>query len=51
MDWELDLLKPLTIEVDFQKAGKTAYVATTWAGYVGVFTGLRPGNPFTVFIA
>jgi len=33
MDWELDFLEPLTIEIDFQRGGKTLYVATSWAGY------------------
>lgn len=43
MDWDMPDLMPLTIEVDFVKKGKLQYRATTWAGYVGVLTGLRPG--------
>jgi hypothetical protein len=42
MDWEMSALKKLTIEVDFQRNNKTVFLATTWAGYVGVFTGLIP---------
>lgn len=44
MDWEMDVLKPLTIEVDFRHNGATIFLATTWAGYLGVFTGMRPGE-------
>jgi hypothetical protein len=43
MDWEMPDLMPLTIEVDFVQGGELQYRATTWAGYVGVLTGLRPG--------
>lgn len=42
MDWGMEFLKPLTIEVDFVKGGRSQYVATTWVGYVGVLTGMRP---------
>jgi hypothetical protein len=41
MDWEMPELQPLTIEVDFVKGGTLVHRATTWAGYVGVLTGLR----------
>ena len=44
MDWDMPELKKLTIEVDFIKNGNVLYTATTWAGYVGVLTGLRPGG-------
>jgi N-acylethanolamine-hydrolysing acid amidase len=37
------LLRNLTIEVDFQSKGQTVFTATTYAGYVGVLTGMRPG--------
>lgn len=37
MDWQLDFLEPLTIEVDFQRGGKSLYSATTWAGYGSSF--------------
>lgn len=42
MDWEIPELKDLTIEVDFTKDGKKIFSATTWAGYVGVMTGIKP---------
>jgi hypothetical protein len=35
----MEFLRPLTIEVDFVKGGRTQYLATTWVGYVGVLTG------------
>jgi hypothetical protein len=41
MDWEMPELQPLTIEVDFIKGGVLVHRATTWAGYVGVLTGVR----------
>ena len=37
-------LQPLTIEVDFVRAGRVAFRATTWAGYIGILTGVRPGG-------
>ena len=32
----------MTIEVDFIKNNKILFTATTWAGYIGVMTGLAP---------
>ena len=43
MDWDMPALQALTIEVDFVSQGKTLFSATTWAGYVGVLTGVRAG--------
>lgn len=42
MDWNLDILKDITIELDFQRDGKTLFIATSWAGYIGIFTGMKP---------
>ena len=46
MDWEMEFLRPLTIEVEFVKGGHPLCIATTWVGYVGVLTGmaLRPSS-------
>eukprot|EP00179_Madagascaria_erythrocladioides_P006642 CAMPEP_0198315184 /NCGR_PEP_ID=MMETSP1450-20131203/5542_1 /TAXON_ID=753684 ORGANISM="Madagascaria erythrocladiodes, Strain CCMP3234" /NCGR_SAMPLE_ID=MMETSP1450 /ASSEMBLY_ACC=CAM_ASM_001115 /LENGTH=251 /DNA_ID=CAMNT_0044018283 /DNA_START=66 /DNA_END=818 /DNA_ORIENTATION=+ len=49
MDWYGDYLRPLTIEVAFQRAKRTVFTATTWAGYVGVLTGMRH-NAFGVSV-
>jgi len=38
------VLRKLTIRVEFQKNGKTLYWGTTYAGYVGLLTGMRPGK-------
>jgi hypothetical protein len=38
-----DLLRSIAIEVHFMKNNSLAYMATTFAGYVGVLTGERPG--------
>ena len=43
MDWEMEWLAPLTIEVEFVRGGNTLFVAPTWAGAVGVLTACKPG--------
>lgn len=37
------VLRNLVINVQFQSQGKTIYYGVTYAGYVGLLTGLRPG--------
>ena len=49
MDWMIPLLKQFTIEVDFRRNKKTVYKATTWAGYIGILTGMKP-NKFSVSV-
>ena len=44
MDWGMNILKPLTIEIDCRRNDQTVFIATTWAGFLGVFTGMRPGE-------
>lgn len=44
MDWGMDLLADLTIEIEFIKGGRTLFITTTWAGYVGVLTGIKPSS-------
>lgn len=44
MDWPFPFLKDITVELDFQKGGKTVYKSVSWVGYVGVMTGVRPGH-------
>lgn len=41
MDWDLSVLKKLTIVVDFYRDKKRVFSTVTWAGYVGIFTGMR----------
>ncbi|XP_006834522.1 PREDICTED: acid ceramidase [Chrysochloris asiatica] len=36
-------LKPLTVNLDFQRNNKTVYKASSFAGYVGTLTGFKPG--------
>lgn len=38
MDWDFDLLRELTIELDVRRNGKTQFLATTWVGCVGLYT-------------
>ncbi|ROL42511.1 Serine/threonine-protein phosphatase with EF-hands 2 [Anabarilius grahami] len=47
LDYPHDVLKNLTLDVHFMKNGKVAYRGTTFAGYVGLWTGQSP-NKFTV---
>jgi len=37
-------LRKLVIKVEFQKQGKTLFWGTTYAGYIGVLTGMKPGS-------
>ncbi|KAK3100305.1 hypothetical protein FSP39_017938 [Pinctada imbricata] len=37
-----DLLRPLIVNLDFQKGGKTAYKSVNFAGYVGILTAIKP---------
>jgi len=44
-----DLLRNLTVELEFVSKGVLQYKATTYVGYVGILTGMKP-NAFTVSI-
>jgi len=41
--WLTNHLKNLVFTADYQKGGKTLFHATTFAGYVGVLSGMKPG--------
>jgi len=41
MDWEMRDLADLTIMIDFVKDDEKLFTATSWAGYVGVMTGVK----------
>jgi len=43
LDWQATQLSNLTIEVHFCRNNKLVYTALTWAGFVGVFTAMKPG--------
>ncbi|XP_070581991.1 N-acylethanolamine-hydrolyzing acid amidase-like [Ptychodera flava] len=45
----VDVLRNVTLIYDAQKNGKTVYTATTFLGYTGVLTGMKP-NGFTVSV-
>jgi len=36
-------LKNMTIQLDYQRGGKTVFTATTFAGMIGVLSGIKPG--------
>ncbi len=40
----------LCLDVDFQKNGQTIFKATTWVGYVGILTGMRVQNGYSVSV-
>jgi len=42
MDWPMDFLKDLTVNLEFMKNGKLVFIATTWVGYIGVLTATVP---------
>jgi len=44
-----ELLRPLTVNLDFRRGNKTVFKSVHFAGYVGVLTGIRP-NRFTFSI-
>jgi len=47
--WSIaELLRPITISVDFQKGGKTVFKTVQFAGTVGVFTGISPVRLFII---
>ena len=44
LDWDLEAsLRDLTINVTFCRRGRPIFEATTFAGFVGAFTAMRPG--------
>ena len=36
-------LRPLVVNIDFQRGGQTVFKSTTFAGFAGVHTAMRPG--------
>eukprot|EP00026_Physarum_polycephalum_P016059 Phypoly_transcript_16891.p1 GENE.Phypoly_transcript_16891~~Phypoly_transcript_16891.p1 ORF type:complete len:227 (+),score=27.82 Phypoly_transcript_16891:85-681(+) len=45
--WLTDHLKNLTMTIEYQKGGQTVFYATSFAGYVGVLSGMKP-NAFSI---
>ncbi|KAF3909075.1 hypothetical protein ABW21_db0203083 [Orbilia brochopaga] len=43
LDWGMDELRKLVILVNYQRGGKTIAQALTYAGFIGVLTGVRKG--------
>jgi hypothetical protein len=42
MDWDMKELTKLTIRILFMNGKKPLFMATSWAGYVGVMTAVKP---------
>lgn len=42
MDWPIDILNNLTVDLEFIKEGRLLYKATSWIGYVGIATATVP---------
>lgn len=38
-----EVLRPTVIKLDFQRSQKTVFKAVTFAGYLGILTGVKPG--------
>lgn len=49
LDYPVPGLSDLEITVRFQRGGQTQYIGTTYFGYIGLLTGMRPGG-FSVSI-
>ncbi|KAL0579494.1 hypothetical protein V5O48_002536 [Marasmius crinis-equi] len=43
LDWEMDVLRSLTICVEYVRNGEVVARGVTYAGYIGVLTGVREG--------
>jgi hypothetical protein len=43
LDWEMEELRPLVIQVEFIRGGNIVARAVTYAGYTGILTGVRHG--------
>eukprot|EP00753_Platysulcus_tardus_P001060 PLAT11012.2.p1 GENE.PLAT11012.2~~PLAT11012.2.p1 ORF type:complete len:376 (+),score=126.45 PLAT11012.2:279-1406(+) len=44
MDWLMPFdLRPLTLQLEFTQGGRLLYTATTWLGFVGIYSASRPG--------
>lgn len=43
MDWDDTFLRDLTVNIKFVKNHKVVFEGTTWVGYVGILTGVKPG--------
>jgi len=41
LDWDMESLGPLTIQVQFERKKQPIFIATTFAGCLGIFTGMR----------
>ncbi len=42
MDWPMDFLTDITVNLEFVKNNKTLFYATSWIGYVGILTATIP---------
>ena len=41
--WEVtEALRPLVVNLDYQRRGKTVFKSVNFAGYIGILTGLKP---------
>lgn len=50
MDWDMPILKEITIELEFCMGDKVLFVAPTWIGCVGVFTAYLPDPNYGIAI-
>lgn len=50
MDWDMEILKKITIELEFIKNKKTIFIAPTWIGCVGVFTAHNVNDNYSLAV-
>lgn len=50
MDWPMLFLKDITVELEFTKHNKSIFKATSWVGYVGIFTGMNYEQKYSVAV-
>mmetsp|Transcript_43988 Transcript_43988/g.61828 ORF Transcript_43988/g.61828 Transcript_43988/m.61828 type:complete len:449 (-) Transcript_43988:44-1390(-) len=44
MDWEMEFLRPLTVNLEFYRGDEVVFSGPSWVGYVGMLTGVRSGE-------
>lgn len=43
MDWDLNILRKLTCQIDYYRGNKLVFSSIQWVGFVGTFTAVKPG--------
>ena len=47
--WQVTaVLKPMIVNLDFQRGGKTVFKTVNFAGYIGALTGIKPVRTLSI---